>query len=60
LADEAMDRAHPGEVPARLQGITMRAFLLHLLWHVGWHLGHVYYHRLGLVDTASPPSVTSR
>ena len=53
LEDDAMDRAHPGEVPARLQGITMRAFLLHLLWHVGWHQGHIYYHRLGLADTGS-------
>ena len=53
LEDAALDGAHPGEVPARLQGITTRAFLLHLLWHVGWHLGHVYYHRLGLTDTGS-------
>lgn len=53
LEDAALGGAHPGEVPARLQGITTRAFLLHLLWHVGWHLGHVYYHRLGLADTGS-------
>lgn len=53
LDDDAMDTTNPGEVPARLQGITMRAFLLHLLWHVGWHLGHVYYHRMGLIEAES-------
>jgi hypothetical protein len=21
--------------------------LMHLLWHLGWHEGHIYYHRLG-------------
>ena len=48
LDDAALDAPHPGDVPTRLAGITTRAFLLHLLWHVAWHQGHVYYHRLGL------------
>lgn len=52
--DEAtLEGAHPGKVPEHLKGITTRAFLLHLLWHVGWHQGHIYYHRLGLGETRS-------
>jgi DinB superfamily len=52
LDDAALDAAYPGEAPARLRGITTRAFLLHLLWHLGWHVGQVYYHRLGIGEPA--------
>jgi len=48
LDDAALAAPHPGRVPPHMQGVTTHAFLLHLLWHVGWHLGHVYYHRLGI------------
>jgi Protein of unknown function (DUF1572) len=48
--DAVLDGAFPGKAPARLQGITTRAFLLHLLWHLGWHVGQVYYHRLGIIS----------
>lgn len=53
LDDAVLDAAFPHETPARLQGITTRAFLLHLLWHLGWHVGQIYYHRLG---TSAPAS----
>ncbi|MGD8277299.1 MAG: DinB family protein [Gemmatimonadota bacterium] len=48
LDDATLAAPHPGRVPPHMQGVTTHAFLLHLLWHVGWHLGHIYYHRLGL------------
>lgn len=48
LDDAVMGQPHPGAVPERLRGITTHAFLTHLVWHVGWHQGHIYYHRLGL------------
>jgi len=53
LDDAAMNEPLPGKVPPSLQGITTRAFLLHMFWHIGWHSGHVYYHRLGI---AEPPA----
>ena len=53
LDDDALAGTHPGNVPDRLKGITTRAFLLHLLWHIGWHQGHIYYHRLGLGEPRS-------
>jgi hypothetical protein len=48
LDDAVMSAPHPGDVPERLRGITTHAFLAHLVWHVGWHQGHIYYHRLGI------------
>ena len=52
VSDVAMGQAYPGTPPSRMVGITTRAFLLHLLWHVGWHTGQVYYHRLALASSA--------
>ncbi len=52
VSDVAMGQAYPGTPPSRMEGITTRAFLLHLLWHVGWHTGQVYYHRLALTSSA--------
>ena len=37
-----------GELPPQLGDLTTRGFLIHLLWHLGWHTGQVYYHRLGV------------
>ena len=48
LDDAVMSQQHPGDVPERLRGMTTHAFLTHLIWHVGWHQGHIYYHRLGM------------
>lgn len=53
LDDTTLASPHPGNVPARFQGITTRAFLMHMLWHIGWHTGHVYYHRLGIAGPES-------
>jgi len=44
--DATMSGTFPGEPPERLRGITTRRFLLHLCWHLGWHVGQIYYHRL--------------
>ena len=52
VSDVAMGQAYPGTPPSRMEGITTRAFLLHLLWHVGWHTGQIYYHRLALTSSA--------
>ena len=47
LDTDALEAEYPGEAPARMTGIRTRPFLVHLVWHMGWHLGHIYYHRLG-------------
>lgn len=48
LNDDVMGDSYPGSPPAALKGISTQGFLMHLLWHVGWHTGQVYYHRLGI------------
>jgi hypothetical protein len=48
LSDEHLAAPYPGTLPPVFAGMTTRQFLLQLLWHLGWHAGHVYYHRLGL------------
>ena len=53
LDDDSLAGIHPGPVPPALKGITTQRFLMHLLWHVGWHRGHIYYHRLGI---EAPPT----
>ena len=47
LSDEVMDGRYPGRPPSSMGGVGTRLFLMHLLWHIGWHEGHIYYHRLG-------------
>lgn len=47
LDDATLALTYPGRVPAHMEGTTTRGFLMHLLWHTGWHCGQVYYHRLG-------------
>lgn len=46
-SDEVMNGKYPGRPPARMDGVGTRRFLMHLLWHFGWHEGQIYYHRLG-------------
>ena len=48
IGDEAMSQPHPGPLPEVFKGATTHWFLAHLLWHIGWHQGHIYYHRMGL------------
>jgi hypothetical protein len=47
LDAKALEGPMPGPVPPAMQGMTTQGFLMHHLWHVGWHTGHIYYHRLG-------------
>jgi len=47
LSSEAMEAVYPGEVPDRMTGIRTGPYLMHTIWHMGWHLGQIYYHRLG-------------
>lgn len=47
IGDEEMEAAFPGDIPPVYEGMNTRSFLIHLLWHLGWHQGHIYYHRLG-------------
>lgn len=54
LDDAVMGDGYPGNAPPALKGITTQGFLMHLLWHVGWHTGHVYYHRLGMAEPPTP------
>ena len=46
LSDEELAQEFPGDLPPVLEGMSTRSFLVHLLWHLGWHQGHVYYHKL--------------
>jgi len=48
LDDERLEGTYPGGLPPQMEGASTHGFLLHLLWHLGWHTGQVYYHRLGL------------
>ena len=47
LTDEELERAYPGDAPAHMEGISTRGYMVHTIWHLGWHLGQLYYHRLG-------------
>lgn len=48
LDDATLAGPYPGTLPAAMKGLSTRAFLMTLVWHLGWHTGHIYYHRLGL------------
>lgn len=50
LDDETISGPMPGPLPPVMQGATVHLFLLHLMWHIGWHTGQAYYHRLGLTE----------
>jgi hypothetical protein len=50
LGDDDIAQPYPGTLPPAFAGMTTRAFLMQLLWHLGWHAGHVYYHRLGIAE----------
>lgn len=52
LDNGVMGDPYPGQAPPALKDVTTQGFLMHLLWHVGWHTGHVYYHRLGMMAPA--------
>ena len=46
VPDATLLDAYPGQLPSSLEGHTSSAaFLAHLTWHFGWHLGQVDYHR---------------
>lgn len=47
LTEEQLDREYPGDAPVRMRGVSTRGYLVHTIWHLGWHLGQMYYHRLG-------------
>jgi uncharacterized damage-inducible protein DinB len=40
------------ELPEAYVDMTVRALVIHLTWHLGWHEGQIYYHRLAV----EPPS----
>jgi len=52
LSDEELGQAYPGDTPAHMQGITTRGYMIHTIWHLGWHVGQLYYHRLGETSPA--------
>lgn len=47
LTDEELGEVYPGDTPVHMEGITSRGYLIHTIWHLGWHLGQMYYQRLG-------------
>ncbi len=36
------------ELPEPYADMSVRGFLVHLVWHLGWHEGQIYYHRLAV------------
>lgn len=36
------------ELPAQYAHLSVHALLVHLTWHLGWHQGQIYYHRLAV------------
>ena len=50
MDDDTLLAAYPSQLPASLgEHATSAAFLAHLTWHFGWHLGQIDYHRRMLV-----------
>lgn len=41
------------DLPDAYADMTVRAFVIHLTWHLGWHQGQIYYHRLAVEPPAS-------
>ncbi len=42
------------ELPGPYADMSVRGFLIHLTWHLGWHQGQIYYHRLAV----EPPELS--
>lgn len=36
------------ELPEQYADLSVHALLVHLTWHLGWHQGQIYYHRLAV------------
>ena len=36
------------DLPEPYADMSVRGFLVHLIWHLGWHEGQIYYHRLAV------------
>lgn len=36
------------EVPEAYRDLSPHGYLVHLTWHLGWHQGQIYYHRLAV------------
>jgi len=51
LDNAIMGIAYPGKTSSSLAGTTTQGYLMHLLWHIGWHTGHIYYLRLGILES---------
>lgn len=45
LDDATLLAPFPGPLPPQLGEVSSVAFLIHLVWHFGWHEGQVDYHR---------------
>ena len=41
------------DLPEAYADMTVRAYMIHLTWHIGWHQGQIYYHRLAV----EPPAI---
>lgn len=57
LPADALDTPYPGEIPDVYGRVSTRGWLAHLLWHLGWHAGQVYYHRLSVEGPEQSPTV---
>jgi len=55
VSDEALrDARFEVDVPEAYRAMSVHALLVHLTWHLGWHQGQIYYHRLAV----EPPEST--
>ncbi|MEX2467752.1 MAG: DinB family protein [Gemmatimonadota bacterium] len=49
MDEEAFATGHCAvELPEAYRDMTVRALIIHLTWHLGWHQGQIYYHRLAV------------
>lgn len=49
MSDEALrDARFAVELPDAYRDHSAHGLLVHLIWHLGWHQGQIYYHRLAV------------
>ena len=49
LDDDTLERGRFAvELPEQYADLSVRGLLVHLTWHLGWHEGQIYYHRLAV------------
>jgi len=49
MSDDALrDARFEVDLPDAYREMSVHALLVHMTWHLGWHQGQIYYHRLAV------------